>query len=64
VRGKYARRIAQSTNVIKLDPEVAQVFPNDKAVNNALRGLVKLARSSAGATSRSAKNHSAKARAG
>jgi len=47
VRGKYASRIRASTNVIVLDPQVAKAFPNDKAVNDALRGLIKLARSSA-----------------
>ena len=47
VKGKYASRIRASTNVIVLDPQVAKVFPNDKAVNTALRGLIKLARSSA-----------------
>ena len=45
VRGKYASRIRASTNVVLLDPEVAKVFPNDKAVNDALLGLIKLARS-------------------
>lgn len=47
VRGKYASRIRASTNVIVLDPQVAKAFPNNKAVNDALRGLLKLARSSA-----------------
>ena len=42
VSGKYAKRIRESTNVIVLDPQVAKVFPNDEAVNNALRGLMKL----------------------
>ncbi len=46
-RGKYAGRMRQSTNVIVLDPEVAKVFPNNKAVNKALRGLIELARASA-----------------
>ena len=40
VRGKYAKRIRESTNVIVLDPEVAKAFPNDEAVNSALRGLI------------------------
>jgi hypothetical protein len=40
VRGKYANRIRKSTNVIVLDPQVAKVFPNDKAVNDALRQLI------------------------
>ena len=44
VRGKYAKRIRESTNVIVLDPQVAKVFPNDEAVNNALRGLIQSTR--------------------
>ena len=47
VRGKYAKRIRKSTNVIVLDPQVAKVFPNDEAVNDALRGLIIATRSSA-----------------
>jgi hypothetical protein len=47
VRGKYAKRIRESTNVIVLDPQVAKIFPNDEAVNNALRELIELNRSSA-----------------
>jgi hypothetical protein len=57
VRGKYADRVAEETNVIVLEPEIAEAFPNDAAVNNALRGLLDLAAastrrrsSSAGAT--------------
>ena len=45
VRGKYAKRIRESTNVIVLDPRVAKVFPNDEAVNSALRGLIRSTRS-------------------
>ena len=41
VRGKYAKRIRESTNVIVLDPQVAKVFPNDEAVNDALRTLIR-----------------------
>jgi hypothetical protein len=52
VRGKYVSRIRASTNVIVLDPQIAKVFPNDEAVNNALRGLIDVARSSARATSK------------
>jgi hypothetical protein len=50
VRGKYADRLGQETNIVVLDPEVAQAFPNDVAVNNALRGLLELARASASVT--------------
>jgi hypothetical protein len=41
VRGKYAQRLTETTNVVVLDPEVAKAFPNDRAVNNALRGLMR-----------------------
>jgi hypothetical protein len=44
VRGKYAVRLAAETNVVILEPEVAKVFPNDRAVNDALRSLIKAAR--------------------
>ena len=40
VRGKYAQRAAEATNVVVLDPKVAKAFPNDRAVNKALRGLL------------------------
>ena len=39
VRGKYAKRYAQGTNVIVLEPGLAKVFPDSKSVNNALRAL-------------------------
>ena len=37
VRGKYASRLARGTNVVVLDPDVADVFKTTKAVNDALR---------------------------
>lgn len=39
VRGKYAAGYAEGTNVVVLDPDVAQVFRDSKAVNKALRAL-------------------------
>ena len=39
VRGKYAERFAQGSNVVVLDPDVAARFPDSKAVNDALRRL-------------------------
>lgn len=42
VTGKYAKRYHQSSNVVVLDPEVAEVFPNAEAVNSALRRLIQL----------------------
>jgi hypothetical protein len=43
VRGKYARRLREASNVVVLKPEVAEAFPNEAAVNSALLSLVKLA---------------------
>ena len=53
VRGKYAARIGAGTNVVVLEPEVAKAFPNDKAVNEALRGLLDVAATTARLTRRS-----------
>jgi hypothetical protein len=36
VRGKYAQRVIEATNVVVLGPKVAKAFPNDCAVNKAL----------------------------
>ena len=43
VRGKYANRYNQGTNVVPLDPELAEAFPDSKSVNDALRVLVAIA---------------------
>ena len=40
VRGKYVDRFRQGTNVVLLDPELADAFPDSKSVNDALRALV------------------------
>ncbi len=53
VRGKYAQRAIDATNVVVLDPQVAKAFPNDRAVNKALRGLLRDRKSSARPTTRS-----------
>jgi hypothetical protein len=39
-RGKYARRYAQGTKVVVLEPDVAKAFPNSKVVNASLRGII------------------------
>jgi hypothetical protein len=47
VRGKYYRRlIKENANVVVLEPDVAKAFHDSKAVNDALRSLLKGARSS------------------
>lgn len=53
VRGKYAKRLKESSNVIVLRPEVAQAFPNEEAVNNALLSLIDIAQKTTRATRRS-----------
>ena len=44
VRGKYVERLQASSNVVVLDPEVADLFPNGAAVNAALRSLAEIAK--------------------
>jgi hypothetical protein len=39
VRGKYAGQFAKGTIMVVLDPDVAEVFPDPKSVNGALRAL-------------------------
>ncbi len=41
-RGKYAKRYQEGTNVVVLDPDVARVFSNSRAVNEVLRSLSRL----------------------
>ena len=62
-RGKYAKHIRESTNVVVLDPQVAKVFPNDEAVNKALRGLMETTPSSARSRSKRKTKTSEKRRA-
>jgi len=40
-RDKYARRYAQGTNVVVLEPDVAKVFSSSKAVNVSLREIIR-----------------------
>jgi hypothetical protein len=44
IRGKYARRYAKGSNVVVLEPDVAEVFPNAQAVNSSLRSLAEIIR--------------------
>jgi hypothetical protein len=43
MRGKYADWVAAETNVVVLEPELSEAFPNAKAVNEALRVLLDVA---------------------
>lgn len=53
VRGKYAERAAGATNVVVLEPQIARAFPNDRAVNSALRGVLRERKSSTRRAARS-----------
>ncbi len=44
VRGKYAKRFRQGTNLVLLSPEVAKYFPDERSVNDALKSLVSIAK--------------------
>jgi hypothetical protein len=46
VRGKYYERFRKSSNVVILDPDVSEAFPNAASVNEALRSLASIARRS------------------
>lgn len=43
VRGKYLSEYEKAHNVVVLEPQVAEAFPTDEAVNTALRELLKVA---------------------
>ncbi|MBN2711556.1 MAG: hypothetical protein JXR97_03875 [Planctomycetes bacterium] len=43
VRGKHHRAYQEGTNVVLLDPDVAEVFKDSEAVNHALRMLMDIA---------------------
>jgi hypothetical protein len=44
LRGKYAKRYARGSNVVRLEPDVAKVFPTAEAVNDSLRALAGILR--------------------
>ena len=44
VRGKYAKRFRDGTNLVLLNPDVARYFPDEESVNAALRSLVGIAK--------------------
>ena len=41
IRGKYAKRFAEGSNVVVLDPDVAAAFKTPRSVNSALRDYLK-----------------------
>ena len=52
VRGKYYERARSGTNLVLIEPDLADVFPDTDAVNRALRLLADTAEAAAGPTRR------------
>ena len=44
VRGKYARRAREGTNIVLIEPEIADAFPTEESVNEALKGVLSTTR--------------------
>ena len=44
VRGKYTRRAREGTNIVLIEPAVAEAFPTEQAVNEALKGVLNTTR--------------------
>ncbi len=42
IRGKYAERYKKGTNIVILEPELLEFFPDSDAVNEALKSLAKI----------------------
>lgn len=42
IRGKYAEQYREGSNIVILDPDVAEMFPDSAAVNQALRALAQI----------------------
>ena len=53
VRGKYLSQYRAGTNIVRLSRDVAAAFPNEQAVNTALRTLMRISKRAATPTTRS-----------
>lgn len=54
-RGRYAKRLkTEGSNLVLVEPDLLQAFPDAASVNAALRSVVEFAKLSAGITRRSA----------
>jgi hypothetical protein len=51
IRGKHYKAYTESNNLVLLRPEVAEAFPSEEAVNDALMSLIRIAKASVGPTS-------------
>ena len=55
-RGKFYAEVAAGTSVVLLEPAIAKAFPTSKAVNEALAGLLILAKKTSRVTRRSTRS--------
>jgi hypothetical protein len=56
-RGKYVQRLRERSNVVVIDPRVAEFFPNPEAVNAALLSLAEIAKRAPRPAARGARAH-------
>ncbi|MBM3699646.1 MAG: hypothetical protein FJW68_01840 [Actinobacteria bacterium] len=42
IKGKYAKKYDEGTNIVVIDPDVAEYFPDHDSVNKALRSLTEI----------------------
>lgn len=42
IQGKYAKKYAEGTNVVVIEPDVAKYFPDHDSVNQTLRSLAEI----------------------
>ena len=55
-RGKYHKKLMlEGSNIIVLEPDIADVFHNSESVNKALRSLLEIARSSTNSSNKAEK---------
>ncbi len=57
VRGKYYRQAAAGTNLVLIEPDLTEVFPDTESVNRALKLLADTAKSATGKTRRRSKTN-------
>ena len=43
-RGRYAERYRMGSNLVLLEPDVAEMFPDSNSVNEALRFLIRISK--------------------
>jgi len=54
-QGRYTERFRRGTNLVLLEPEIAAAFPDEQAVNEALRLVIELTRIPSPARAKAAK---------